>query len=159
MEGTVISATKDQLQIAASEDDIEKKQADITLSMTGEFTARNMPKAGDTLDFEGTPTDYTSAVHAGSAPAAGQPATGNASAAPASPDANAPETPGAPAAPTAAAPGMPAQGTTPAPGAAPATGAPPVPFMMTMEKGKMLQKAGTPKKPAARRPAARRPQH
>ena len=160
MEGTVISATKDQLQIAASEDDIEKKQADITLSMTGEFTARNMPKAGDTLDFEGTPTDYTSAVHAGSAPAAGQPATGNASAAPASPDANAPGTPGAPAAPAAAAPGMPVQGTTPAPGAAPATGAPPVPFMMTMEKGKMLKKAGTPaKKPAARRPAARRPQH
>jgi len=31
---------------------------------------------------------------------------------------------------------------------------------MTMEKGKLLQKAGTPaKKPAARRPAARRPQH
>jgi len=160
MEGTVISATKDQLQIAASEDDIEKKQADITLSMTGEFTARNMPKAGDTLDFEGTPTDYTSAVHGGSAPAAGEPATGNPSAAPASPDANAPGTPGTPAAPAAAAPGMPAQDTTPAPGAAPATGAPPVPFMMTMEKGKMLKKAGTPaKKPAARRPAARRPQH
>src|SRR5438874_1966614 len=159
MEGTVISATKDQLQIAASEDDIEKKQADITLSMNGEFTARNMPKAGDTLDFEGTPTEYTSAVHAGSAPAAGQPATGNTSAAPASPDVNAPGTPGAPAAPAAAAPGMPAQGTTPAPGAAPPTGAPTVPFMMTMEKGKMLQKAGTPKKPAARRPGARRPQH
>src|SRR5947207_15560199 len=32
MEGTVISATKDQLQIAASEDEIEKKQADSTLS-------------------------------------------------------------------------------------------------------------------------------
>jgi len=164
MEGTVISATKDQLQIAASEDDIEKKQADITLTMTGEFTARNMPKAGDTLDFEGTPTDYTSAVHAGSAPAAGQPSTGDASAAPASPDANAANAPGTPGA--AAAPGMPAQGTTPAtgaapaPGAAPATGAPATPFMMTMEKGKLLQKAGTPaKKPAARRPAARRPQH
>ena len=61
MEGNVIDATSNtQLQIAASEDDIEKKVADITLTMTGPITVARMPKAGDTFDFEGTPTSYTS---------------------------------------------------------------------------------------------------
>src|SRR5947208_8158651 len=74
MEGTVISAhdvgegssRATEVQIAASEDDIEKKQADITLTMTGAIPPRQMPKLGDTLDFEGTPLDYTSPVHASS---------------------------------------------------------------------------------------------
>ncbi len=61
MEGNVVEATSNtELHIAASEDDIEKKVADITLTMTGPITAAHMPKAGDTFDFEGTPTSYTS---------------------------------------------------------------------------------------------------
>jgi len=160
MEGIVISvrdvgegpARTTEVQLAASEDDIEKKQADITLTMTGAIPARLMPKAGDTLDFEGTPLDYVSPVRAGSSgtPAAPAPSTG---ATPATPPADAAATAGAPPAPAAGAPGTPAQGT------APAAGAPATPFMMTMEKGKLLQKAGTtPKKPATRRPTTRRPQ-
>lgn len=93
MEGNVIEATSNtELHIAASEDDIEKKVADITLTMTGPITAARMPKAGDTFDFEGTPTSYTS-----------------------------------------------------------------TPFMMVMDTGKLLRKAGepAPKKP----PAHRRPVH
>lgn len=61
MEGNVVEATSNtELHIAASEDDIEKKVADITLTMTGPITAARMPKPGDTFDFEGTPTSYTS---------------------------------------------------------------------------------------------------
>ena len=162
MEGQVISA-HDQgegaekvtvIEIAASEDDIEKKQADITLTMTGVIAARQMPKAGDTLDFEGTPTDYVSAVHQGSGatPTAGAATAPEASTAPATGTTQ----PGADTA-TAAAAGQTAPS---APGAAPATGAPAVPFMMTMEKGKLLTKAGAPKKTAAptrRRTTTRKP--
>ncbi len=71
MEGTVLTASTPEadppssavsvLQIAASEDDIEKKQADITITMTGAIPARTMPKEGDTLDFEGTPVSYVPA--------------------------------------------------------------------------------------------------
>lgn len=59
MEGTVIAATDTELQIAASEDDIEQKRADIILTMTGPIPARLMPKVGATLDFGGTPESYT----------------------------------------------------------------------------------------------------
>ncbi len=60
MEGTVLEATSPtELHIAASEDDIEQKRPDITLTMTGPIPPRLMPKAGDTLDFEGTPDSYT----------------------------------------------------------------------------------------------------
>ena len=60
MEGNVIEAPSNtELHIAASEDDIEQKRADITLTMTGPITAARMPKIGDTFDFEGTPTSYT----------------------------------------------------------------------------------------------------
>ena len=157
MEGTVISAhdvgdgasRTTEVQIAASEDDIEKKQADITLTMTGAIPPRQMPKPGDTLDFEGTPLDYTSPVHASSGATPAPSASSNATAPPT--DAAAQANPGA--APAATTPGAPAQG------AAPAAGAGGTTFMMTMEKGKLLQKAGTtPKKPTARRPT-RRPQH
>lgn len=59
MEGTVIAATDTELQIAASEDDIDQKRADIILTMTGPIPARLMPKVGATLDFGGTPESYT----------------------------------------------------------------------------------------------------
>jgi tetratricopeptide (TPR) repeat protein len=59
MEGTVISATDTELQIAASQDDIDQKRADIILTMTGPIPARLMPKVGATLDFGGTPESYT----------------------------------------------------------------------------------------------------
>ena len=96
MEGNVIEATSNtELQIAASQDDIEQKRPDITLRMTGPIPAARMPKASDTFDFEGTPNAYT-----------------------------------------------------------------PTPFMMTLENGKLLKKAGepAPKKPSAarRRPATKR---
>ncbi len=103
MEGTVLTAETPEvtppavpasiLQIAASEDDIEQKKADITITMTGVISAAKMPKEGDTLDFEGTPVAYT-----------------------------------------------------------------PSPFMMTMEKGALLKKAG--EKPAPRKPVVHhRPVH
>lgn len=59
MEGLVISATADQIQIAESSDDIEAKRADITLTMNGPIPAKLMPKEGATLDFEGSPASYT----------------------------------------------------------------------------------------------------
>ena len=138
MEGTVIAATTTELQIAASEDDIEKKQADITVTMSGTIPPRLMPKVGESLDFEGTPLDYTSQVHnpsgASTAPPAdsgGQPAAGL---------------------PT---PGTPSPATT-----TPPAGATPTAFMMTMEKGALLKKAGTTpaRKPPARHRPARPPQ-
>jgi opacity protein-like surface antigen len=102
MEGTVLTASTPPadppssavsvLQIAASEDDIEQKKADITITMTGAIPARTMPKEGDTLDFEGTPVSYVA-----------------------------------------------------------------TPFMMTMEKGALLKKAGA--KPAPKPPVHHRPVH
>jgi hypothetical protein len=59
MEGIVISVSPTKLEIAASQDDIEKKRADIELTMMGPIPARLMPKEGATLDFEGTPASYT----------------------------------------------------------------------------------------------------
>ena len=59
MEGTVIKATPTELQIAASQDDIEQKRADVIVTMGGTIPARLMPQEGATLDFEGTPVSYT----------------------------------------------------------------------------------------------------
>jgi tetratricopeptide (TPR) repeat protein len=59
MEGQVMKASSTKLEIAASQDDIEQKRADIELTMTGPIPARLMPKEGSTLDFEGTPVSYT----------------------------------------------------------------------------------------------------
>lgn len=60
MEGNVVEATSPtELHIAASEDDIEQKRPDITLTMSGPIPAARVPKPGDTFDFEGTPTSYT----------------------------------------------------------------------------------------------------
>jgi tetratricopeptide (TPR) repeat protein len=59
MEGTVIKASPTELQIAASQDDIEAKRADIVVTMGGTIPAKLMPQEGGTLDFEGTPVSYT----------------------------------------------------------------------------------------------------
>jgi hypothetical protein len=58
IEGTVISATSRQLQIAATVDDIDAKKPDITLNMLAPIPARLMPKAGASIPFEGTPVSY-----------------------------------------------------------------------------------------------------
>jgi hypothetical protein len=47
------------LQIAASQDDIDAKRADIVITMSGTIPAKLMPQEGSTLDFEGTPVSYT----------------------------------------------------------------------------------------------------
>jgi len=59
MEGTVITAAADKLEIAASQDDIDAKRADIVLTPSGTIPPKLMPKEGGTLDFEGTPVSYT----------------------------------------------------------------------------------------------------
>jgi tetratricopeptide (TPR) repeat protein len=59
MEGTVIKASPTELQIAASQDDIDAKRADIVVTMGGTIPAKLMPQEGATLDFEGTPVSYT----------------------------------------------------------------------------------------------------
>jgi tetratricopeptide (TPR) repeat protein len=59
MEGQVIKASPTELQIAGSEDDIDKNIADITLKTAAPLPAKLMPKEGSTLDFEGTPASYT----------------------------------------------------------------------------------------------------
>jgi hypothetical protein len=60
MEGTVIEVPGNtEVHVAASQDDIEQKRPDITLTMTGPIPPRLMPKPGDTLDFEGVPISYT----------------------------------------------------------------------------------------------------
>jgi hypothetical protein len=58
MEGQVIKAAPTELQIAASQDDIDQKRADIILTMNATIPPRLMPKEGSTLDFEGTPVSY-----------------------------------------------------------------------------------------------------
>ena len=60
MEGKVIEvASPTEVHLAGSEDDIEQKRVDITLTMSGPIPAVRMPKQDDTFDFEGTPTSYT----------------------------------------------------------------------------------------------------
>ncbi len=59
MEGTVIKASSTELQIAASQDDIDQKRADIVVTMGGTIPAKLMPAEASTLDFEGTPVSYT----------------------------------------------------------------------------------------------------
>lgn len=59
IEGTVLSATPTKLTIAATVDDIEKKQPDIELTMAAPLTRLQVPKVGATIQFEGTPASYT----------------------------------------------------------------------------------------------------
>ncbi len=56
---SVISATASSLQLAGSEDDIEAKKADITVTMAKPLPAKLVPQAGAQIFFQGTVTSYT----------------------------------------------------------------------------------------------------
>jgi hypothetical protein len=55
----VISATPTKLSLAASVDDIQKKIADVELTMNAAIPAKLMPKEGAEITVEGTPVSYT----------------------------------------------------------------------------------------------------
>jgi tetratricopeptide (TPR) repeat protein len=55
----VITAASTKLELAASVDDIDQKRADIELSFPAAIPTRMVPKEGDKINFEGTPTSYT----------------------------------------------------------------------------------------------------
>jgi hypothetical protein len=57
--GSVIKATADEFDIAASLDDIDAKKADITLTFEAAVPKTRIPKEGASLDFEGVPASYT----------------------------------------------------------------------------------------------------
>ena len=59
MNGTIISTTPTEFQIAASQDDIDAKKADITLQFEDKIPVRLIPKAGASFDFQGEPASYT----------------------------------------------------------------------------------------------------
>jgi len=59
MNGTVIKATATEFDIAASQDDIDAKKADITLTFEDKVPLRLIPKEGGSLDFQGEPASYT----------------------------------------------------------------------------------------------------
>ena len=59
MNGTVIKATATEFDIAGSEDDIEAKKADITLTFEDKVPLKLIPKEGASLDFQGEPASYT----------------------------------------------------------------------------------------------------
>ena len=56
----VISASPTKLLLAATVDDVDEKRADIELSFTAPIPPRMVPKAGDKINFEGTPQSYAS---------------------------------------------------------------------------------------------------
>ena len=58
MEGQVMKVSPTEVQIAASQDDIDQKRADIVVTMNDTIPAKLMPKEDSTLDFEGTPVSY-----------------------------------------------------------------------------------------------------
>ncbi len=60
MNGTIISATATEFDIAASSDDIDAKKADITLTFEEKVPLKLIPKAGASQDFQGNPASYTS---------------------------------------------------------------------------------------------------
>lgn len=59
MNGTIISTTPTEFQIAGSADDIEAKKADITLKFEDKLPAKMIPKDGASYDFQGEPASYT----------------------------------------------------------------------------------------------------
>ena len=59
LNGVVIDASPTELHIAASEDDIEAKKADVTLTLGEKLPLRLVPKAGVSLNFQGSPASYT----------------------------------------------------------------------------------------------------
>ena len=60
MNGTIISTTPTEFQIAGSSDDIDAKKADITLKFDEKVPAKMIPKDGASFDFQGEPASYTS---------------------------------------------------------------------------------------------------
>jgi hypothetical protein len=58
LEATVIQATPTEVQVAASQDDIDQKRADIVVTMSGPIPTRLIPKDAGTFDFQGTPQAY-----------------------------------------------------------------------------------------------------
>jgi RNase P/RNase MRP subunit p29 len=59
MNGTIISTTATEFQIAGSQDDIDAKKADITLQFEDKVPVRLIPKDGASFDFQGEPASYT----------------------------------------------------------------------------------------------------
>lgn len=55
----VISATTTKVMLAGSDDDIEAKKADITLTMAKPLPANLVPAAGTLMTFQGTVSSYT----------------------------------------------------------------------------------------------------
>jgi tetratricopeptide (TPR) repeat protein len=59
MNGTIISTTPTEFMIAASQDDIDAKKADITLQFEDKVPVKMIPKDGASFDFQGEPASYT----------------------------------------------------------------------------------------------------
>jgi hypothetical protein len=59
MNGTIISTTPTEFQIAGSSDDIDAKKADITLQFEEKLPVKMIPKDGASFDFQGEPASYT----------------------------------------------------------------------------------------------------
>jgi len=59
MNGTVLSTTPTEFQIAGSSDDIEAKKADITLKFEEAVPVKMIPKDNSSFDFQGEPASYT----------------------------------------------------------------------------------------------------
>lgn len=59
LQAMVISATDTTVQLAGSDDDIEAKKADITLTMAKPIPSRYMPTVGSMMAFQGTIASYT----------------------------------------------------------------------------------------------------
>jgi hypothetical protein len=59
LNGQIIDASPTELHIAASEDDIEAKKADVTLTLTEKLPLRLVPKPGVSMNFQGSPASYT----------------------------------------------------------------------------------------------------
>ena len=56
---SVISATSSSLQLAGSEDDIEAKNADISVTMAKPIPAKHVPQPAAEIFFQGTVSSYT----------------------------------------------------------------------------------------------------
>jgi hypothetical protein len=59
LQAAVISATANSVQLAGSDDDIQAKKADITLTMDKPIPAHLVPQAGAMMAFQGTVSSYT----------------------------------------------------------------------------------------------------
>ena len=59
LKAQVINATRTRLELAASQDDIDAKRADLMLDMAAPIPLRDMPKVGQEIAVEGIPVSYT----------------------------------------------------------------------------------------------------